>query len=80
MAKVYVGTLERFGYNLLVVETTKEKAIAALRAEYIKAYKECNNGIHPSREHSYREDQSDLDIALEDIYAREAEFGKVEWC
>ena len=78
---VYIATLYRFGYDLTVAETTEEKAIAALREEYIRAYKDIN-GVHPQDEESdraYSCGRSALEVAMDDVEIREMTIGKVEW-
>lgn len=68
--KIYVGTLDRFGYDLRVVTTTKAEAKKLLIAEYKNAYEEINH-CKPSKE-TFR-------IAKEEIFVDEVEIGKVEW-
>ena len=68
--KLFYGELERFGYILFVIETTEEKAKAALMKEYKKNYK-ARNGCSPSKE--------ELDMVKDDMGAYEIELGKVEW-
>ena len=42
MAGVWVATLERFGYTLMVVERTKQKAVDALVGVYKQTYQQYN--------------------------------------
>lgn len=79
---MYMATLDRFGYDLTVIETTKEKARAALIEEYIRAFKQ-RNGIHPAEEESDRWGTEDhmtwLEVAEEDIITERFTIGEVEW-
>ena len=68
--KIYVGTLDRFGYVLRVVATTKAEAKKLLIAEYKNAYEEINH-CRPPKE--------TLKIAKDEIFVDEVEIGKVEW-
>ena len=77
MKKVYMASFYKFGYDLEVIATTRQKAVESLVAEYIRAYVEIN-GIHPGDD-MYDEDTSYLAYAEEDIEVREYELGKVEW-
>ncbi len=70
MKKIYIGTLYRFGYDLQVVALTEAEVKKALKAEYMKAYKEIN-GCNPSIE--------EKEHMIEDIEIWEAEIGKIEW-
>ena len=80
MAGVWVATLERFGYTLMVVEKSREKALNAISEEYRDAYRKWND--IPSVE----EMEQDGDFrhyyenAMEEVYCRRLEYGKVEWC
>ena len=68
--KIYVGTLDRFGYVLRVIATSKAEAKKLLVAEYKEAYEEINH-CRPSKE-TFR-------IAKDEIFVDEVEIGKVEW-
>lgn len=68
--KIYVGTLDRFGYVLRVIATSKAEAKRLLVAEYKEAYEEINH-CRPSKE-TFR-------IAKDEIFVDEVEIGKVEW-
>ena len=68
--KIYVGTLDRFGYVLRVIATSKAEAKRLLVAEYKNAYEEINH-CRPSKE-TFR-------IAKDEIFVDEVEIGKVEW-
>ena len=77
--KVYIGELERFGYTLTAVDTSKKRVVDALMAEYVETYKDYN-GTDPRRE---KDDYSGFTYyrdAKECIEIRELEIGKVEWC
>lgn len=78
MKKVYMATLYRFGYELTVAAETEEKARQSLIDEYIKTYKDWNDGEDPA------DDTTDygntfLENAIEDIEVTEYAMGKVEW-
>ena len=68
--KIFVGTLDRFGYVLRVVATTRAEAKKLLIAEYKNAYEEINH-CKPSKE-TFR-------IAKDEIFIDEVTLGKVEW-
>ena len=68
--KIYVGTLDRFGYVLRVIATSKAEAKRLLIAEYKNAYEEINH-CRPSKE--------TFKIAKDEIFVDEVEIGKVEW-
>lgn len=87
MKSVWVATLERFGYTLLVVEQTKQKAMDAMKGEYIEKYFKINRdfGQMPftSVEEMMEQDEEFkecYEVAMEEIYIRRLELGKVEWC
>lgn len=76
---VWIGELERFGYNLVAVGATEEEVRKALSREYIRAYKDIN-GCDPRKEAlNYIGTVSYYDNAMEDIYIRELKYGEVEW-
>ena len=68
--KIYVGTLDRFGYVLRVIATSKAEAKRLLIAEYKNAYEEINH-CRPSKE--------TFKIAKDEIFVDEVEIGQVEW-
>lgn len=68
---VVIADLYRFGYDLMVVEESEEKARAALMKEYRKAYKAWNDGIRPTKE--------EVENANECIEINEMAIGEVEW-
>ena len=73
---IYYGELERFGYTLTAVGKTREEVKSAILNEYIKAYKDWNNGYFPEGSEEF---EHDYDAAREDLFTRELEFNKVEW-
>ena len=78
---VWLGELERFGYNLVVVGRTEKEVRDALAEEYIRTYKQINGDeCDPREEYPYYSDNSYFDEAMEEAYVREMPFGKVEWC
>ena len=76
--KVYIATVDRFGYDLTVVGRTEKEAKDALIEEYIKVYQK-RNGTSPDEDLHMRSCGSYLDYMEEDIEINEYEFGKVEW-
>ena len=78
MKKVYLATLDRFGYTLQVVARSEEEAKTQLMAEYLKTYLKWNGGSDP-REEPNRWGGTDYTNAEEDIEVTEMTFGKVEW-
>lgn len=79
--KIYLATLDRFGYNLTAAETTEEKAINAIMTEYVRAYKDAN-GTDPMEDvfDDYSDDaKTYYEVAREDVYVTEMTPGKVEW-
>ncbi len=80
MNKIYIGTLDRFGYELTVVCNTEPECKDELLKEYVKAYKKRNGG-NPRKEIAYdRHSENSYYIeAEEDIVIREYTIGKVVW-
>lgn len=64
-------TLDRFGYDLTVIDETKEKAIKAMLKEYRRAYAKWNNGARPTKE--------ELEAVDDAMRITELTLGKVEW-
>lgn len=87
MTGVWVATLERFGYTLMVVERTKQKAVDAMVKEYNEHYFKRNKawGEMPydtveemmANDEEYKEYFKN---AMEELYVRKLAYGKVEWC
>lgn len=77
---VWVGELERFGYNLVVVGRTEKEVRDALIKAYKKTYADLNDGADPTKEYPYGDERSYLDYAVDEMYIREMLFGRVEWC
>ena len=87
MAGVWVATLERFGYTLLVVERTKQKALDAMSDEYTKTYYNVAKNFNGETDNSWEKMaknnagfKSDYETAMEEVYCRKLEYGAVEWC
>lgn len=83
MSKIYMATLDRFGYDLTVIAKTKKEAEDALMEEYINAYK-VRNGSDPREDmyedmYEYGGDRSYYEVAKGDIGIYDFELGKVEW-
>ena len=78
---VFIGTLDRFGYELTVVSSSEEKCRDLLLEEYKRAYEMRNPGEDPEEE--IAEDRySNLtyyELAKEDMAITEMELDKVEW-
>lgn len=74
--KVYLATVDRFGYDLTVVGKTAWEAKSALLEEYRKQYIKIN-GSDPS-EDEYR-GKTFQDRFLEDMNITEMELLKVVW-
>ena len=66
----FVGTLDRFGYDLIVVSDTEDGARKALMAEYRRTYKKINKS-YPSKE--------EIDSVNDDIFVRDAVLNQVYW-
>lgn len=83
MAKYYLGSLYRFGYNLECIETNKAKCEQAIMEKYEETFKKRNDGLDPRESFEHQEagwtDNNDYDYAKECIEWREYEKGKVEW-
>ena len=75
---VWLCEMDRFGYTLQVVGRTEKEAKEAMTAEYIKAFKNANDGEDPS-EVEYNDSETYFDCFMEELYATEMEFGVVEW-
>lgn len=80
MAGVWVATLERFGYTLIVAEKSRDKALAAMSEEYKRTY--CKWNELPSMEEMEQDEEFKeyYACAMEEVYCRRLEYGKVEWC
>ena len=81
---VWVATLYRFGYTLLVVENTDQKARDAMAAEYARAYFSWNevkdyNTVEEMAEYD-EEYKAFFSVAMREVNCRKLEYGKVEWC
>ena len=76
--KIFVGFLDRFGYELTAAGFTESEVRKTLTKEYIETFKKYNNGLHPKNE-TLPWGGSSLDSALEEMNIWEMEEGKVEW-
>lgn len=85
MAGVWVAQIERFGYDLLVVERTKEKALNAISEEYKRAYfrrnkdfghLDCDTIEEMEQDEEFREYYEN---AMEEVFCTKVEYGKVQW-
>ena len=79
---VYVTELERFGYVLKAVGRTAKEAEDAVIAEYIRTFKDLNNGEDPAEEvcgDDCFSTRSYLEVAKDELYTEKVEFGKVWW-
>ena len=80
MAGVWVATLDRFGYTLMVAERSKQKAMDALIKVYKQTYQKYN-GFNSIEEMENDEDfKHYYELAMEEAYCRKLEYGIVEWC
>ena len=81
MSKVYLGELDRFGYTLTCVGTTKKSVVNTIMEEYCTTYKHWNNGEDPKKEKGpYGDGKSCYASAKEDICVWDLELDKtVEW-
>lgn len=86
MAGVWVAYLERYGYTLMVVERTKQKAMDSISNEYIKTYFKWNSEDGWIAEKSVEEMmenneqfKEDYRCAMGDVNCNKMEYGKVEW-
>ncbi len=80
MAGVWVATLERFGYTLMVAERTKQKATDALIKVYKQTYQKYNNFNSIEEMENDEEFKHYYELAMEELYVRKMEYGIVEWC
>ena len=85
MTGIWVAQLERFGFNLLVAERSKEKALKAISDEYKRAYLEQNKDYGDLNCDTIEEMEQDeefrefYDMAMEEVYCVKIEYGKVQW-
>lgn len=87
MAKVWVAQLERFGYTLLCVEKTKQKAVDAMSREYIKTYFNWNKHDGNLSGYETAEDMVANDeefkeyykCAMDEMFVTDLEYGEVDW-
>ena len=75
--RFYLGTLERFGYELTAIGFTEKDVKDTLKNEYIGTFI-AENEVHPSKSTDGYGDNY-LEKALEDINIWELEVGAVEW-
>ena len=80
MTGVWVATLERFGYTLMVVERTKQKAVDALIGIYKQTYQRYNGFGSIEEMENDEEFKHYFELAMEELYVRKLEYGIVEWC
>lgn len=94
MAGVWVAQLERFGYTLVVAERTKQKALDAMAKEYTKTYFKFNHEDRDAHNYPWYVESETIEEmvekdetfrdgfaeAIEEVYCRKMEYGKVEWC
>ena len=73
---IYFAEIERFGYMLQCVGLSAEEVKQAMIDEYIKTFKNCNDGIDP-RDEDMKEDY--YDVFLEELWIEKREINKVEW-
>ena len=76
--KVYLGTLDRFGYELTVIGFSEQECIDELMKVYEKQYRNEHNS-DPRKDERYSDGSSYYDNAVEDILIREMVSGQVEW-
>ena len=76
---MYLATLERFGYELTVIESTEKKAVSAIMKAYTKAYKDEWGGCDPKEEYTWDSNISDYRLAESEISIEELQLGKVVW-
>lgn len=76
--KIYICELERFGYTLTAAGETEEQAKKTIIKEYVKTYKQWNDGEDPRKEEC-KYGVSYYDEMIEDLYVYELPIGKVEW-
>ena len=70
--KIYVGFLDRFGYELMAAGSTEKEVINSLMRAYRKAYIDLNGSTDTEYKDCYSR-------AREDINIYEMAPGKVEW-
>lgn len=80
MAGVWVATLERFGYTLMVAERSKQKAVDALIKVYKQTYQKYNEFDTIEEMENDEEFKHYYELAMEELYVRKLEYGIVEWC
>lgn len=80
MAGVWVATLERFGYTMMVVERSKQKAVDALVGVYKQTYQKYNEFDSIEKMENDEEFKHYFELAMEELYVRKLEYGIVEWC
>lgn len=85
---VWFCEIERFGYTLQVIGRTKEEAKEAIIKEYVRAYKQQNDGADPQQAYLLKQSGSEeydsidaeyFETFLDELYIEKREFGKVKW-
>ena len=77
---VWIAQLERFDYQLVAIGRTEEEARNAILKAYQKAFQE-RNGTDPAKTVAteYGTSRTFYEIAKEEIFVEETEYGKVLW-
>ena len=80
---MYLGTLDKFGYDLTVIGNSEEEVVTALMKECEKHYKNIH-GVSPKKDRYYGVSAIDpkdtfYSKAKEDIEIQELTVGQVEW-
>ena len=78
MKKIYLGQLERFGYMMTAIGTTRKEVEKTLLEEYMRSYEKIN-GADPREEKAYGDDQTYYDVAKDELYITEMTAGTVYW-
>ena len=79
---MFLGSLDRFGYELRVLCKTEQECRDALLEAYVVAYQNDNGGEDPREEIAYDrgyEDKTYYEVAEDDISIQEIELDKVYW-
>lgn len=79
MKKAYLGTLDRFGYTLTAVGKTKGEVREAIMSSYKKTYAMENDGANPAKDLFPGSDRTYLQIADEELFITQVNFGEALW-
>lgn len=79
--KIFLGRLERFNYELTVIDYTEKECREKLMKEYLRSFMRDNPGVNPKKElwDPRYSNMTFYEVAEDSMSVIEMEIGKVEW-